>query len=141
MWHRVDLVWTEVSGERIASIFRVEKSAREEPAWAGGCSLLRWRWRRYVPPKHLLIQNLHAAISQKTAFFIVTAVKTSNLTYKKLCVWNFTALLVASQFTTMRLLNLIPNFRNSIYIALEEVKDQLDESITSVGVVYYITIY
>jgi hypothetical protein len=38
MWRRVDLVnWTDVSEERIASIFRVEKSASEEPAWAGGC--------------------------------------------------------------------------------------------------------
>jgi hypothetical protein len=56
MWRRVDLVWTDVSEERIASIFRVEKSANQEPASAGGCRL------------------------QKTAFFIVTAVKTSNLT-------------------------------------------------------------
>jgi hypothetical protein len=40
MWCRVDLVnWTEFSEERIASIFRVEKSAREEPAWAVGCKL------------------------------------------------------------------------------------------------------
>jgi hypothetical protein len=39
MWRRVDLVWTDVSEERIASIFRVEKSAIEEPAWAGGCRL------------------------------------------------------------------------------------------------------
>jgi hypothetical protein len=38
MWRRVDLVWTDVLGERIASIFRVEKSASEESAWAGGCS-------------------------------------------------------------------------------------------------------
>jgi hypothetical protein len=52
MWRRVVLVWTNVSEERIASIFRVEKSASEEPAWAGG------------------------AISQKTAIYIVTAVKT-----------------------------------------------------------------
>jgi hypothetical protein len=36
MWRRVDLVWTDVSEERIASIFRVEESATEEPAWAGG---------------------------------------------------------------------------------------------------------
>jgi hypothetical protein len=36
MWRRVELVWTDVSEERIASIFRVEKSASEEPAWAGG---------------------------------------------------------------------------------------------------------
>jgi hypothetical protein len=40
MWHRVDIVWTDVSEERIASILMVEKSASEEPAWAGGCSIL-----------------------------------------------------------------------------------------------------
>jgi hypothetical protein len=38
---RVDLVWTDVSEEHIASIFRLEKSANEEPAWAGGCRLHR----------------------------------------------------------------------------------------------------
>jgi hypothetical protein len=31
---RVDLVWTDVSEERIASISRVENSVSEEPAWA-----------------------------------------------------------------------------------------------------------
>jgi hypothetical protein len=36
MWRFLDLVWTGVSKERIASIFRGEKSASEEPAWAGG---------------------------------------------------------------------------------------------------------
>jgi hypothetical protein len=35
MWRRVDFVWTDVSEERIASTFRVEKSASEEPALAG----------------------------------------------------------------------------------------------------------
>jgi hypothetical protein len=49
MWRGVDLVWTEVSEGRIASISMVEKFAREEPAWAGGCS----------------------ATFQKTAFFIL----------------------------------------------------------------------
>jgi hypothetical protein len=39
MWRRVNLVWTDVSDERIASIFRVDKSAIEEPVWAGGCRL------------------------------------------------------------------------------------------------------
>jgi hypothetical protein len=34
VWRRVDVVdWTDVSEDRIASIFRVEKSASEEPAW------------------------------------------------------------------------------------------------------------
>jgi hypothetical protein len=35
----VDLALTDVSEERIVSIFRVEKSASGEPAWAGGCRL------------------------------------------------------------------------------------------------------
>jgi hypothetical protein len=39
IWSRVDLVWTLVSEECIASIFRVEKSASEEPSWACGCRL------------------------------------------------------------------------------------------------------
>jgi hypothetical protein len=34
VWRRVDVVdWADVSEDRIASIFRVEKSASEEPAW------------------------------------------------------------------------------------------------------------
>jgi hypothetical protein len=36
--------------------------------------------QRYVPPKRRFLQELHGATSQKTPFFIVTAVKTSNLT-------------------------------------------------------------
>jgi hypothetical protein len=62
MWHRIVLVWTDVSEDRIASIFTVEKFSSEE---------------------------LHGATSHKTAFFIVTAVKTSNLTKNKLvpCLW------------------------------------------------------
>jgi hypothetical protein len=39
MWRCVNLVWTDVSEEHIASIFRVEKSGSEEPVWAGGCRL------------------------------------------------------------------------------------------------------
>jgi hypothetical protein len=38
------------------------------------------RCLRYVPPKRRFTQDLHGATSQKTAFFIVTAVETSNLT-------------------------------------------------------------
>jgi hypothetical protein len=34
MWRRIDLMWTDVSEERITSIFKVKKSASEEPAWA-----------------------------------------------------------------------------------------------------------
>jgi hypothetical protein len=41
---------------------------------------LPWRWSQYVPPKCWFTQDLHGATSPKTAFFIVTAVKTPNLT-------------------------------------------------------------
>jgi hypothetical protein len=69
-WKNVDWMWrcadpglTDVSEERIASILRAEKSASGEPASSGR-----------------LNQDLHSATSQKTAFFIVPAVKTSNIT-------------------------------------------------------------
>jgi hypothetical protein len=32
--------------------------------------ILPWRWRRYVPPKRLLTEDLLSATSQKTTFFI-----------------------------------------------------------------------
>jgi hypothetical protein len=109
MWRCVGLVLTDVSEERIASIFKVAKFASEALALAGGCRLnhqweitstgssiyshlpmlglrsrilLPWRWRRYVPPKRWSTQDLHSATSQKTTFFIDTAVKASNLTFK-----------------------------------------------------------
>jgi hypothetical protein len=41
---------------------------------------LTWRWRRHVPPKRRFTRDLHGAISQKSAFFIITTVKTSNPT-------------------------------------------------------------
>jgi hypothetical protein len=47
--------------------------------------LLPWRWRRYDPPKRRFTQKLHGATSQKTAFFIVITVKTSNLTRNVIC--------------------------------------------------------
>jgi hypothetical protein len=69
----------------IASIFRVEKSASESAAFLTlvphSRIFLPWRWRRYVPPTCRFTQDLHGATSQKTTFFIATAVKTSNLTY------------------------------------------------------------
>jgi hypothetical protein len=68
------------------------KIASEKPAWADDYILLTlvprsriflpWRLRRYVPPKRRFTHHLHGATSQKTAFFIFTAVKTSNITEK-----------------------------------------------------------
>jgi hypothetical protein len=56
----------------------------------GGCHVLTlvprsriflpWRWRPYIPLRRRFTQDLHGATSRKTAFFRVTAVKTSNLT-------------------------------------------------------------
>jgi hypothetical protein len=46
MWRRVFLVWTDVSEERIAYIFRVEKSVSKEPAWAGAAD---WATSRKHP--------------------------------------------------------------------------------------------
>jgi hypothetical protein len=81
VWRCVDLALTEVSEERIASIFRVEEYASHLLTLAPRSRiLLPWRWRRYVPPKCRLTQDLHSATPQKTIFFIVTAVKASNLT-------------------------------------------------------------
>jgi hypothetical protein len=44
LWRHVDLMWTDVSDERTASIFSVEKSASDVPAWASVC--------RLKPPAH-----------------------------------------------------------------------------------------
>jgi hypothetical protein len=38
-----------------------------------------WWWRRYVPPKRRFMQESNGVTTQKTAFFIVTAVKTQIL--------------------------------------------------------------
>jgi hypothetical protein len=45
-----------------------------------GTSVSRWLQLIYVPLKRRFTQDLHAPTSQKSAFFIVTAVKISNLT-------------------------------------------------------------
>jgi hypothetical protein len=76
MWRRVDLVWTDVSEEFIAiCCFLLTLVPRSR-------IFLPRRWRQYVPPKRRFTQKLHGATSQKTVFFIVTAVKTSNPTKK-----------------------------------------------------------
>jgi hypothetical protein len=71
MWRHVEIVLTDVSEESIASIFWVEdKKSASESAEQVQQSVAVCRLRQY----------LHGATSQKTAFFIVIAVKTSNLT-------------------------------------------------------------
>jgi hypothetical protein len=90
----------EISQNGIGSIFTVEKSASRgtsvsrwlQPVCSHLLTLvprslifLPWRWKRYFPPKRRFTQDLHGATSQKTAFFIVTAVKTSDLLLKMFC--------------------------------------------------------
>jgi hypothetical protein len=58
LWRRVVLVWTDVSEERIASIFGVEKSASKEPAWAGGCSLQQ-RFGKHVTCQRRFNRGFH----------------------------------------------------------------------------------
>jgi hypothetical protein len=86
MLRRVALVRTDVSEEHSASIIRVRRFGEL------GITLAVTSNRRtlrsftmysnisYVPPKLRLLQETHGLTSQKTEFFIVTAVKTSNLT-------------------------------------------------------------
>jgi hypothetical protein len=103
MLRRVALVRTDVSEEFNASfikvtricvlgtIFAVTSNQRTWYFFAAYVScwlpltflihrfLLPWWRRRYVPPKRRFIQEPRAVTSQKTPFFIVTAVKTSNI--------------------------------------------------------------
>jgi hypothetical protein len=67
MWLCVDIASTDVSEERIASIFRVKN-----PRTAN-------QRQQVAADKRRLAQYLHSPTSQKT-FFIVTAVKNLNLT-------------------------------------------------------------
>jgi hypothetical protein len=63
----VTLVITDVSEERSASITRVTRIDELGTTLA-------------VPLKRRFLQEAHGVTSQKTPFFIVTAMKTSNLT-------------------------------------------------------------
>jgi hypothetical protein len=92
---RVTLASTDVSEEHSASIVMVTRIGwlRRRLAVTGSRRKLRrntmspWWWRSYVIPKRQFLQEPHAITFQKTAFFIVTAVNTSNLAhYVKLLV-------------------------------------------------------
>jgi hypothetical protein len=73
MLRRVALVRTDVSEELSASIISVTTIGDLG-------TLVVTSNRRYVTPQHRFLQDPHGIISQKMAIFIVTAVKTSNLT-------------------------------------------------------------
>jgi hypothetical protein len=75
MLRRVALVITDVSEEPSASFIRVTRIGELVTTLATTIN------RRVVPPKRRFLQEPHGVTSQKTPFFIVTAVKTSNLRY------------------------------------------------------------
>jgi hypothetical protein len=73
----VALVRTDVSEERSASVIMVTRIGELGTTLAVTSNR---RTLRYVPPKRRFLQEPDGVSSQKTAFFIVTAVKTSNPT-------------------------------------------------------------
>jgi hypothetical protein len=83
MLRRVTLVRTDVSEERSASIIWVTRIGE-----LGSMSPITINWRmlqrntkaHIVLSKHRFLQEPHRVTSQKTAFFIVTTVKSTSLT-------------------------------------------------------------
>jgi hypothetical protein len=80
MLRRVAHVRTDVSEELSASFIRVTRIGELGTTLAATSNQRTLRRRRQVPPKRRFLQEPHGVTSQKTPFFIVTAVKTSNLT-------------------------------------------------------------
>jgi hypothetical protein len=78
---RVNLVRTDVSEEPGASFIRVTKIGElgTTQAATSNRSVRRLLVAACVPPKRRFLQEQHGVRTQKTPFFIVTAVKTSNL--------------------------------------------------------------
>jgi hypothetical protein len=68
---------------RFGGTYRLHLQGRKIREW--GISM--GRWLRCVPPKCRLTQHLHGTTSQKTEFFIVTIMKTSDLTYLDMFAW------------------------------------------------------
>jgi hypothetical protein len=71
MWRSVYLVWTYVSEEPIASIFRIEKSASEEPTWADCSHLLTLilSYQLYTAP-HPRIRHFSKFCTSLTPYWI-----------------------------------------------------------------------
>jgi hypothetical protein len=77
------LVRTDVSEEFNASFIkmtRIDELGTTLAVTSNRRTLRSVIWRRYVLPKRGFLQQPHGVTSQMTGFFIVSAVKTSNLT-------------------------------------------------------------
>jgi hypothetical protein len=81
MLRHVALIRTDVSEEVGASFIRVTKIS----VLGTTLAVTSNRWKCQVRPKRRFLQEPHGITSQKTAFFIVTAVKTSSLYVTCLC--------------------------------------------------------
>jgi hypothetical protein len=80
MLRRVALVRTDVSEEPGASFIRETRIGEPRTTQAANSNRRTLRRNTTVPPKRRFLQEQQGVKTQKTAFFIVTAVKTSNLT-------------------------------------------------------------
>jgi hypothetical protein len=105
---RVALVRTDVSEEPGVSLIRVTKIGElgtTQAATSNRRTLRRNWWRRQVPPKCRFLQEPHGVTTQKTPFFIVTAVKTSNLTYSilflSICWHSYTCSILCMEYYTI----------------------------------------
>jgi hypothetical protein len=78
----VSLTRTDVSEERVAFIFRVEKSASEKivSSWPVSQLIKLFFVCGFFTLKKEATQDLHGVTTKKSAFSIVAAVKTSNPT-------------------------------------------------------------
>jgi hypothetical protein len=86
MLRRVALVRTDVSEELSASsFFRVTRIGKLGTTLALTSNRRTLRRNIEYPPKRRFLQDPHGVISQKTPFFIVTAVNTSNLIQCSYC--------------------------------------------------------
>jgi hypothetical protein len=86
IFRRVDHVRTDVSDERSDSIIGVTRiselwttlTVTSNRRTLPKILLSPWWRRRYVPSKRQFLHGTHGVTSQKTAFFIISAVKTSS---------------------------------------------------------------
>jgi hypothetical protein len=98
MWRRVALVRTVVLEELIFSIIRVKTISKLKITLS---VTDKWRTLQYISPKRRFLQQPHGVTSQKTALFMVTAVKTSILKtkfnlWRRLCI--FTNIMLPNLF-------------------------------------------
>jgi hypothetical protein len=76
MWHRVNIVLTDVSEERIASIYRVEevrrKPARVEPVWAGANRLMITTvWIVFLKNRNVGYKKVYGHGNNENQFFVI----------------------------------------------------------------------